>query len=70
MRDLPRLPSKTKRIADNYNLDIKNPNTKSEDSGDPIELLKEYEKICVEVEQTREALKQELMDALGRGIRP
>ncbi len=57
-------------VSNNYNLDIKNPNAKSEDSGDPVELLKEYEKIRVEVEQTREALKQELMDALGRGIRP
>jgi len=57
-------------VSNNYNLDIKNPNTKSEDSGDPVELLKEYEKIRVEVEQTREALKQELMDALGRGTRP
>lgn len=57
-------------VSNNYNLDIKNPNTKSEDSGDPVELLKEYEKIRVEVEQTREALKQELVDALGRGTRP
>jgi len=53
-------------VSNNYNLDIKNPNTKPEDSGDPVELLKEYEKIRVEVEQTREALKQELMKALGR----
>lgn len=57
-------------VSNNYNLDIKNPNTKSEDSGDPVELLKEYEKIRVEVEQTREALKKELVDALGRGTRP
>jgi type I restriction enzyme M protein len=56
-------------VSNNFNLDIKNPNTKPEDSGDPIDLLKEYEKIRAEVEQTREALKQELIDALGRGTR-
>ncbi len=52
-------------IDNNYNLDIKNPNTEDEDHGDPQELLKEYLKIEKEVEKTRNELKKELMAALG-----
>ena len=51
----------------NFNLDIKNPNTVDEEHGDPKELLKEYLKIEKEVEKTRNALKAELMAALGGG---
>lgn len=48
-----------------YNLDIKNPNTVEEALGDPEELLTEYKALLVGVAETREALKTELMDALG-----
>lgn len=51
--------------ANNYNLDIKNPNTVDEDHGDPKELLKKYLQITKEIEKTRNALKNELMEALG-----
>ena len=48
-----------------YNLDIKNPNTVEDELGDPEELLAEYKTLLHEVAETREALKRELMDALG-----
>ncbi len=48
-----------------YNLDIKNPNTVEDELGDPDELLAEYKTLLKEVAETREALKRELMDALG-----
>jgi type I restriction enzyme M protein len=51
--------------ANNYNLDIKNPNTVDEDRGDPKELLKKYLQITKEIEKTRNALKKELMESLG-----
>jgi type I restriction enzyme M protein len=51
--------------ANNYNLDIKNPNTPDEDHGDPEELLAEYQKLAADIETTRSALKKELMDSLG-----
>ncbi|SHJ66674.1 type I restriction enzyme M protein [Malonomonas rubra DSM 5091] len=49
-----------------YNLDIKNPNTVEADHGDPEELLAEYKTLLASVSETREKLKQELMDALER----
>ncbi len=52
-------------IANGYNLDIRNPNVKPEDSSDPVELLRQYEQIRAEVAKTREAQKQELMESLG-----
>lgn len=52
-------------IANGYNLDIKNPNTVVDDHGDPDELLADYKKLLVSVAETREALKKELMAALG-----
>ena len=48
-----------------YNLDIKNPNTVEDELGDPDELLAEYKTLLKEVAETREALKRELMGALG-----
>lgn len=54
--------------ANNDNLDIKNPNKADEDHGDPLELLARYKQLMVEVAETREALKHELMAALdGKG---
>jgi len=53
--------------ANGYNLDIKNPNTVEESLGDPEELLAEYKILLSDVAKTREALRQELMDALGGG---
>ena len=52
--------------ANGYNLDIKNPNTVEDDHGDPEELLAEYKTLLASVAETREKLKQELMDALER----
>jgi len=52
-------------VANGFNLDIKNPNVAPEENGDPVELLREYEKVKAEAEKAREALKQELMDAFG-----
>ena len=51
--------------ANGYNLDIKNPNIVEADLGDPDELLTEYKTLLVSVAETREALKRELIDALG-----
>ncbi len=51
--------------AKNYNLDSKNPHVVDINHGDPEELLKEYEAISAQLIATREALKQELMQALG-----
>jgi len=54
-------------IANGFNLDIKNPNVVPDELGDPMELLREYERIRAEAAATREALKQELMASLGEG---
>jgi type I restriction enzyme M protein len=51
--------------ANNYNLDIKNPNTVGPENGDPDKLLKEYKGLVAEIGETRDALKNELIDALG-----
>lgn len=51
--------------ARNYNLDISNPNSPDEEHGDPAELLQKYRALQDEIQQTREALKTELMAALG-----
>lgn len=54
-------------ISNNYNLDIKNPNTPDEDHGDPDELLERYKKVTAEIEAIRSALKVELTTALDGG---
>lgn len=51
--------------ANGYNLDIKNPNTVADDHGDPDELPTDYRKLLGDVAATREALRRELMNALG-----
>jgi type I restriction enzyme M protein len=51
--------------ASNYNLDVKNPNKIDDAHRDPEELLAEYRHLIDEAAATRNALKQELMNALG-----
>jgi type I restriction enzyme M protein len=54
--------------ANNFNLDIKNPNKVDDEHGDPLELLAKYKNLMAEVAEVRDNLKQELMAALeGRG---
>lgn len=48
-----------------YNLDFKNPHTPGEDHGDPEELAEEYTRLRSEAAEVREALKRELVKALG-----
>jgi len=50
----------------NYNLDIKNPNSVEQGNANPEKLLKEYKKLLAEMGATRESLKKELMDSLGK----
>jgi type I restriction enzyme M protein len=50
--------------ANNFNLDIKNPNAPDEDHGDFEELLSEHELIMRGLAETRDTLKCELMKAL------
>lgn len=49
----------------NYNLDMKNPHVADVDHGDPEELMREYEELARRIEETRDELKRELMNALG-----
>ena len=51
--------------AKGYNLDIKNPHQEDEDHGDPAELLEQYAALQKSVEDIRNSLKQQLMDALN-----
>ncbi|NLN72472.1 MAG: N-6 DNA methylase, partial [Thermoplasmatales archaeon] len=51
-------------VRNNYNLDIKNPNTPVEENGDPVKLLAQYRGVSVAVEETRERLKEELKRSL------
>ncbi len=51
--------------ANNYNLDVKNPNTVGPEN-DTDKLLKEYKALMKEIGETRDALKKELSDALER----
>jgi type I restriction enzyme M protein len=50
--------------ANNFNLDIKNPNSPDEDHGDFDELLAEHELTMRGLAETRDTLKNELMRAL------
>jgi len=52
-------------VSNGYNLDIKNPNSVDDGPGDPDTLLKQFHEIQVQVDETRDALKKELMSALG-----
>jgi type I restriction enzyme M protein len=51
--------------ANGYNLDIKNPNNGDADHGDPEELLEKYQILLANITETRNSLKQELINALG-----
>ena len=51
--------------ANNYNLDVKNPNAVGPQNDDPDKLLKDYKKLLSEIAGTRNTLKKELMSALG-----
>lgn len=53
-------------VRNNYNLDIKNPNTPVEENGDPVKLLARYRAVSAAVEETREKLKEELTQSLMR----
>jgi len=53
-------------IDSGYNLDIANPHAPSEGPGDPDKLLAEYLKLVKETAAARDALKQQLADALER----
>lgn len=53
--------------AKNYNLDFKNPYILNIEHRDPDELMQEYETISQELSAIRDALKSELMQALGGG---
>ena len=55
--------------ANGYNLDIKNPHKTNINQGDLEEMLIEYQQLLAEVGQTRNTLKQELMNALGESGR-
>jgi type I restriction enzyme M protein len=50
--------------ANNYNLDIKNPNTPQEENGDPDKLLAEYQDLLASIAQARDNLRDELAKAL------
>jgi type I restriction enzyme M protein len=57
-----------KELAErNYNLDCKNPYELEVDHGDPGVLMEEYLEIDRQLEAAQNALKQELMNALGGG---
>ena len=51
--------------ANGYNLDIKNPHDSSEAHADPDELLADYQILMVELQKTRDRLKDELFQALN-----
>ncbi|MFZ9739047.1 MAG: type I restriction-modification system subunit M [Prochlorotrichaceae cyanobacterium] len=53
-------------VERNYNLDCKNPHQTEINHGDPDELMVEYLEIVQQMEAAQEALKQELMESLGR----
>lgn len=51
--------------SNGYNLDIKNPNVEDVNHGDPDELLQDYHQLLHDIADTRNKLRDELMDALG-----
>jgi len=52
-------------VANNYNLDIKNPHVVEENLGDPDELLANYQQLQNEIAGTLDTLKAELAKALA-----
>lgn len=57
--------SATDIAGHNYNLDFKNPHEVEVDHGDPITLMDEYRDIARELTEAQNALKAELLAALG-----
>lgn len=57
--------SATEIAAHNYNLDCKNPHSVEVSHGDPAELMAEYQEITRQLLDAQNALKAELMLALG-----
>ena len=57
--------SATEIAARNYNLDCKNPHSVEVSYGDPAELMAEYQEITRQLLDAQNALKAELMLALG-----
>jgi type I restriction enzyme M protein len=53
--------------AQNYNLDCKNPHEVEIDIGDPAELMAEFLELSQQVKEIQNALKSELIQALGDG---
>ncbi len=51
--------------SNGYNLDIKNPNVEDASHGDPDELLQDYQQLLYDIGDTRNKLRDELVDALG-----
>jgi type I restriction enzyme M protein len=51
--------------SNGYNLDIKNPNVEDVNHGDPDELLQDYHQLLHDIADTRNKLRDELVDALG-----
>lgn len=54
--------------ASGFNLDLKNPNAKSDGPGDPDELLAEFKALRAEVAKVQGKLKNELAKALLEGV--
>ena len=52
--------------AGNYNLDLKNPHNADTGPGKVEDLLPEYEQLLEQIAETRNSLKQQLMEALNR----
>ena len=52
--------------AGNFNLDLKNPHATDEGPGDVDHLLPEYKNLLVQIAETRDKLRSQLMDALSR----
>ena len=55
--------------ANNWNLDVANPNQVDAEHRDPDELLKEYEALLGEIEQTRTSLRDALLAAIEDGLK-
>jgi len=55
--------------ANNYNLDVKNPNKQDSSHRDPIELLAEYEQTTTSIRQTQNKLKDMLTEVLQHHIK-
>ena len=55
--------------ADNWNLDIANPNKLDAEHRDPEELLKEYRALLSSIEETRENLRDALVSAIEDALR-